>query len=181
MPRVIIYAEVDFIHPEDEAMSMSFSARHLLRIGAFALLGMGIAQTASAQEGSCACNVPLMQPGAQVGQVSALTGNVRTAVSSGYRAASPGTALYSGTRVLVGPASSASLAFDGGCSLTVEENSAINITPGQSALCVAVSGRTLPGNAVTASNIPAYLFLGLAGSAAILSATADSDRRSISR
>lgn len=150
----------------------------------------GFLTNANAQE--CGCSLPPTAAGVQLGEVRSATGNVMASMPSGFGAAENGTALFVGSRVLVGPNSNASLAFGGGCSLGIPQNSTVEIAPAGSAICVAVSSQaagiptvneagippeSLAAGAAGSSGVvgPATLFLGLAGSAALLSVADEGD------
>ena len=144
----------------------------------------GFWASANAQE--CGCSLPQTAAGVQLGEVRSATGSVMASLPSGFGAAGNGTALFVGSRVMVGPNSNASLAFGGGCSLGVPQNSTVEIAPAGSAICVSVRSEEagvptedLAGAAGSPGVItPATLFLGLAGSAALLSVAADDDDES---
>ena len=168
----------------------SLFARRRWGVVLFAALGFG--GTASAEPITCSCTLAQTQVGAQVGQVRSVAGAVMASLPSGYGAAEPGTGLYAGTRVMVGPKSSASMSFGTACEIEASENSTVNIQPAESSICVSVLGgeggtqlgsvaseNAFPWQLTSASGgavipptaVPFTLFMSMAAGATIMSTT----------
>lgn len=132
-----------------------------IAIAAVALGTAGGIGTASAQTGSCACQLPA---GAS-GVVQSVSGNVFLSQASGSIPAQPDTRLGAGDTVLVGPQSSSVVAFDG-CQLSLRANTTFEVRPQGDLLCLAVNRNAAEAGTVAEGGVGGGLMSAPAGIAA---------------
>jgi len=135
--------------------------------------------SAAAQQ-ACVCTLPLAQVGAPVGNVTSVKGDVLASHTAGYAPATPALPLSVGSRLMVGPNSSAEVAFGNQCRVRVQGNSTLKVDPINSGVCIHLEGDR--GAGVVADSSQGMAVLAAGGVAAALGgiiyvATRDDDKK----
>lgn len=126
------------------------------------LAGVG---SASAQSGACACKVS----SEATGVLHNVVGNVFASRAGGSVPAQSSMQLAAGDSVMVGPQSSSSVSFGGGCTLQLAANTTFQALPQGDQLCLAVNANAAGSAAVG----PAAIAGGVALGAIVLSVSDD--------
>lgn len=134
---------------------------------------------AAAQQ-ACICTLPPAQTGASVGNVTSVKGEVLASHTVGYVPATPALAISVGSRLMVGPNSSAEVAFGNQCRVRVQGDSTLRVDPVESGVCIQIDGNQAGGAISESSQGVAVLAAG--GVAAALGgiiyvATRDDDKK----
>jgi hypothetical protein len=141
---------------------------------------IGFAHVSSfAQDGGCTCATAYRGPATPIGSIGSVKGDAMVSQTAGYGPATAGNALDFGSRVVVGARGSASVHI-GGCSLDVPANSSLDISRVGNNICLKVvgseqTGAIDPSLGGAGSNLPLYMFGGMAAGAGITAATQDDD------
>ena len=90
----------------------------------------------------CSCLVPAGAAGQPIGSIVAVDGHVQISGATGFSDSKVGTMLSGGSRVIVGPRSSASLSLGDKCPLQVSANQDVALDPVNAKICVRVLDRT---------------------------------------
>ncbi|MFC5385296.1 hypothetical protein ACFPLB_04850 [Aquamicrobium segne] len=131
--------------------------------------GIATVGSANAQSGTCACQV---SPGA-TGVLENVVGKVFVRQAGGSTAAQSGIQLGAGDSVMVGPRSSSTVSFGGGCSVSLSANTTLQALPQGNQLCVAVNenaaGAVQDASAATgaSSGIPTAGIVAIGGGIAL--------------
>lgn len=139
-----------------------------------------------AQDQDCTCVAA--RAGAAAGTLLAADGDVLVSQPTGFVGAAPGSEFAVGSRIMVGPNSSAAILVGGTCRLDLAANADVNIQPTpEGGLCVRVTdpvtaGRTRPDGVGAAGpagfGLPEIIFSGALLGVGIAVATEDDDRPS---
>tara|TARA_R110000751_G_scaffold172928_3_gene279353 strand:- start:68562 stop:69314 length:753 start_codon:yes stop_codon:yes gene_type:complete len=90
----------------------------------------------------CSCLVPASVSGQPVGSIVAIDGRVQVSGATGFSDSKVGTMLNGGSRIIVGPRSSASLSLGDKCPLQVSANQDVVLDPVDAKICVRVLDQT---------------------------------------
>ncbi|MDF2369191.1 MAG: hypothetical protein P1V21_00185 [Rhizobiaceae bacterium] len=90
----------------------------------------------------CSCLVPAGAAGQPIGSIVAVNGRVQVSGATGFSDSKVGTMLSGGSRVIVGPRSSASLSLGDKCPLQVSANQDVALDPVNAKICVRVLDQT---------------------------------------
>lgn len=112
---------------------------------------------AQAAPPECACALPIGAAGVAVGSVGKVSGDVMMSMPAGFGSAKVGAPIVNGSRILVGPKSSASLSF-GYCSVVAPAGSTVSVQPGKANTCVKLEAITTVTTATEAKVLGAPIF-----------------------
>ncbi|MBN9220045.1 MAG: hypothetical protein J0I79_19040 [Mesorhizobium sp.] len=137
--------------------------------------------SAFAQEASCSCATAYHGPANPIGSIRAADGDVMVSQATGYGPAKAGNVLDFGSRVVVGPRGSASVAV-GGCGIEVSANSSLDISRVEGNVCLKLVGseqtaaiQPSGGDAAGGFGPPEGIFAGALLATGVLAATQDDD------
>lgn len=148
-------------------------------VGFVASAGFGPV-SAFAQDASCSCATAYHGAANPIGSIRSADGDVMVSQAAGYGPAKAGNALDFGSRVVVGPKGSASVAV-GGCNVDVPANSSLDVSRIEGNICLRLVGseRTAAiqpsGGAVGGFGPSEGLFAGALLATGVLAATQDND------
>lgn len=149
-----------------------------LAAGGVLFVGSGaFAQSA----GNCSCLAAMPAPGAAVGRLTQVYGDVQMSQADGYAGVGSEAPVYSGARIMTGPQASASLAVGTNCAFDIPANVTVKIDPVEGGMCVSLD--TPAATVVPADSEPGMLpvLLGAVGGAAALVVGLQDDDDAVSR
>lgn len=89
-------------------------------------------------QSECGCVLPTVPVGSGVGFVESVRGEVLMSMAAGYGKVATGAPIVSGSRIVVGADSSASLRFGSSCTLRAPSWATVLVTARQAGTCIAV-------------------------------------------
>ncbi|TPM37615.1 hypothetical protein FJ967_16260 [Mesorhizobium sp. B2-3-4] len=148
-------------------------------VGFVVSVGFG-SVSAFAQDASCSCATAYHGPQNPVGSIVSTNGDVMVSQAAGYGPAKAGNTLDFGSRVVVGPKGTASVAV-GGCNLDVPANSSLDVSRVEGNICLKLVGSEQTAAVQQSSGAPGGfgppegIFAGALLATGVLAATQNDD------